>query len=367
MRDLQVQSIPDDSGILIPALDGARVTAARLCAAGRVAEASVVLSGDLTGGPEDVPLLYELAQIRLRQRDAVGAITLLENAATLAPLDGELHFALATACVCAGRRERAEAVCRLAVQAEPTHGRAQNLLGWLVMERGDATAALTHFRDALRHDPHSVDVQLNTGTALIRTGDYASARTLCEAMSERAPGHAGVWIQLGLACKALRDDAAARTAFQRAGASPIARVQLGQLALVHGDPTKVSPAPLVRVHLVDTLRDLLGIQPDFRTWSLRAALQAVAAAENGVVVMLRQAESPRMLADAVAGRHATVDGRFGTEHQDPAAPVLRTYGVGAQILKDLGVSRMRVLSAPKQLHGISAFGLEIESYVDADT
>ena len=43
--------------------------------------------------------------------------------------------------------------------------------------------------------------------------------------------------------------------------------------------------------------------------------------------------------------------------------VLRTYGVGAQILKDLGVRRMRVLSAPKQMHGISAFDLEIEGYV----
>ena len=43
--------------------------------------------------------------------------------------------------------------------------------------------------------------------------------------------------------------------------------------------------------------------------------------------------------------------------------VLRTYGIGAQILQDLGVQRMRVLSAPKQLHGISAFGLEIVDYV----
>jgi 3,4-dihydroxy 2-butanone 4-phosphate synthase/GTP cyclohydrolase II len=43
--------------------------------------------------------------------------------------------------------------------------------------------------------------------------------------------------------------------------------------------------------------------------------------------------------------------------------VLRTFGVGAQILKDLGVQRMRVLSAPKQMHGISAFGLEVEGYV----
>jgi 3,4-dihydroxy 2-butanone 4-phosphate synthase/GTP cyclohydrolase II len=47
--------------------------------------------------------------------------------------------------------------------------------------------------------------------------------------------------------------------------------------------------------------------------------------------------------------------------------VLRTYGIGAQILKDLGVRRMRVLSAPKQMHGISAFDLEVESYLGEET
>jgi 3,4-dihydroxy 2-butanone 4-phosphate synthase/GTP cyclohydrolase II len=43
--------------------------------------------------------------------------------------------------------------------------------------------------------------------------------------------------------------------------------------------------------------------------------------------------------------------------------VLRTYGIGAQILKDLGVTRMRVLSAPKQFHGLSGFDLEVVEYV----
>jgi 3,4-dihydroxy 2-butanone 4-phosphate synthase/GTP cyclohydrolase II len=46
------------------------------------------------------------------------------------------------------------------------------------------------------------------------------------------------------------------------------------------------------------------------------------------------------------------------------AQVLRTYGIGAQILRDLGITRMRVLSAPKQMHGLSAFGLEVDEYVD---
>jgi 3,4-dihydroxy 2-butanone 4-phosphate synthase/GTP cyclohydrolase II len=46
------------------------------------------------------------------------------------------------------------------------------------------------------------------------------------------------------------------------------------------------------------------------------------------------------------------------------ATVLRTYGIGAQILKDLGLKRMRVLSAPKQLQGLAAFDLEVTEYVD---
>jgi 3,4-dihydroxy 2-butanone 4-phosphate synthase/GTP cyclohydrolase II len=44
--------------------------------------------------------------------------------------------------------------------------------------------------------------------------------------------------------------------------------------------------------------------------------------------------------------------------------VVRTYGIGAQILQDLGLKRMRVLSSPKQLQGLSAFDLEVTSYVD---
>ena len=46
------------------------------------------------------------------------------------------------------------------------------------------------------------------------------------------------------------------------------------------------------------------------------------------------------------------------------ATVVRTYGIGAQILKDLGLTRMRVLSAPKQLQGLAAYDLEVTEYVD---
>jgi 3,4-dihydroxy 2-butanone 4-phosphate synthase/GTP cyclohydrolase II len=45
---------------------------------------------------------------------------------------------------------------------------------------------------------------------------------------------------------------------------------------------------------------------------------------------------------------------------------LRTYGIGAQILCDLGVRKMRVMSAPTSLHGISGFNLEVTEYVGRD-
>jgi len=47
-------------------------------------------------------------------------------------------------------------------------------------------------------------------------------------------------------------------------------------------------------------------------------------------------------------------------------PDLCTYGVGAQILLDLEVRKMRVLSAPKRMHGLSGFGLEVVEYINHD-
>jgi 3,4-dihydroxy 2-butanone 4-phosphate synthase/GTP cyclohydrolase II len=136
------------------------------------------------------------------------------------------------------------------------------------------------------------------------------------------------------------------------------------LALVRGDVAAAGAVPLVRVHLTDTLRDVLGVRNNVRAWSLRDAMRRIAASDCGVIVLLRDADTPRELADAVRALGAT-----HTVLRRPTSgggEVLRTYGVGAQILKDLGVQRMRVLSAPKQMHGISAFGLEIEGYADHD-
>ena len=120
--------------------------------------------------------------------------------------------------------------------------------------------------------------------------------------------------------------------------------------------------PLVRVHLADTLRDLCGVQGATRAWTLRAAMQRIVEAGNGVIILLRQLESARELADSLR-TFAAAPAVPAPEAAAAEGVVLRTFGVGAQILKDLGVQRMRVLSAPKQMHGLSAFGLEVEGYV----
>jgi 3,4-dihydroxy 2-butanone 4-phosphate synthase/GTP cyclohydrolase II len=137
------------------------------------------------------------------------------------------------------------------------------------------------------------------------------------------------------------------------------------LALAHGS-IDGNAAPLVRVHLADTLRDLLGLKGAPRAWTLRAAMQRIVEAGNGVVIILRQQESARELADAVRTFATPAAPAATNEAGGVDGEVLRTFGVGAQILKDLGVKRMRVLSAPKQMHGISAFGLEVEGYVGAE-
>ncbi|HWJ07386.1 MAG TPA: bifunctional 3,4-dihydroxy-2-butanone-4-phosphate synthase/GTP cyclohydrolase II [Steroidobacteraceae bacterium] len=131
------------------------------------------------------------------------------------------------------------------------------------------------------------------------------------------------------------------------------------LALVCGQPEREA-APLVRVHLKETVRDLIGVVEQGHSWSLRSAMQRIAREGSGIVVLLRPDESPLEIAEAVRSQE-----RPAAAPDSPRdAQVLRTYGIGAQILRDLGVRNMRVLSAPKQMHGLSAFGLEVAEYVD---
>ena len=134
------------------------------------------------------------------------------------------------------------------------------------------------------------------------------------------------------------------------------------LALVRGEIDAKTPT-LVRVHRQDTLGDVLGIRDPSLHRPLCDALEFIAAHGHGVVVVLRLEETARDLMHAVQA--------LGPDEPDRGIRQankmdFRTFGIGAQILRALGVRRMRVLGAPKHLHALSGFGLEIVEYVSAE-
>ncbi len=132
------------------------------------------------------------------------------------------------------------------------------------------------------------------------------------------------------------------------------------LALVKGEMRPDKPA-MVRVHLQNTLCDLFDNQRDCG-WPLRDAMKRISEEGEGVVIVLRQQED----ADTLV-RHIK-----DYEMMDKGIPIpekeksddLRTYGIGAQILIDLGVKKMKVLSSPKKMHALSGFELEVVEYVE---
>jgi len=132
------------------------------------------------------------------------------------------------------------------------------------------------------------------------------------------------------------------------------------LALVHGDLTAV-PEVLVRVHEPVTPLDLIVADPGTHSWPVGRALKKIAESSAGVMVMLNCAQSGEVLSQKMqrfASRHAATPAASDSSVKFD----LRTYGVGAQILRDLGVKRMRVLSAPRKMPSMAGFGLEVTGF-----
>ncbi len=130
------------------------------------------------------------------------------------------------------------------------------------------------------------------------------------------------------------------------------------LALTHGHWDRDTEV-LVRVHEPFTALDLLDAGPGGHSWPLPRALSALRAAPHGVAVLLNCTQQldalvSRLLPEAEPG---------------PAARQmdLRTYGVGAQILLDLGVTRMKLLGSPRRMPSMTGYGLEVTSFVAAQS
>jgi len=131
-------------------------------------------------------------------------------------------------------------------------------------------------------------------------------------------------------------------------------------ALIMGDVSPEEPT-LVRVHVQDSLCDLTASRRKDCGWPVGDAMEKIAGAGCGVVVILRQQERSADLLRRIREYQAKDKGEDLPRREHVAD--LRTYGLGAQILSDLGVRRMRVLSAPRKMHAISGFGLEVVDYV----
>lgn len=130
------------------------------------------------------------------------------------------------------------------------------------------------------------------------------------------------------------------------------------LALTLGKVCPEEPT-LVRVHNPDPLRDLLMVNQAGR-WSLRAAMAKVAEAGTGVVLLLGH---------QVGGEDLLAHVREITNTPAPVQKPTTTYstvGAGSQILRDLGVRKMRLMSAPMRFNAISGFDLEVVEYLPAE-
>ena len=128
------------------------------------------------------------------------------------------------------------------------------------------------------------------------------------------------------------------------------------LALVLG---KINPGneTLVRVHEPLSVLDLLDSASSAHSWGVGEALQAIQAAGTGVMVLMNCSQSGESLQAQLAGTPPARQGR---------SMDLRTYGIGAQILRDLGVGRMRLMAAPRKMPSMAGFGLEVSRYAERD-
>ncbi|WLF84121.1 bifunctional 3,4-dihydroxy-2-butanone-4-phosphate synthase/GTP cyclohydrolase II [Moraxella sp. ZY210820] len=130
------------------------------------------------------------------------------------------------------------------------------------------------------------------------------------------------------------------------------------VALVKGNPA--DGISTVRVHGFKPARDLLKIQQNNQSsWDIDRALQYIANSERGVFVWIGQEmqDLGQALGQVQQPTHAKSNSTLSRQYQ--------TIGVGAQILRDVGVQQMRLLSSPLKFNALSGFNLEVVEYISA--
>ena len=125
------------------------------------------------------------------------------------------------------------------------------------------------------------------------------------------------------------------------------------LALTLGE-VNAKDETLVRVHEPLSVLDLLDAGTGSHSWGVGETLSEIQRAGRGVMVLLNCSQSDEALQAQLAGNRPAKQGR---------SMDLRTYGIGAQILRDLGVGKMRLMAAPRKMPSMAGFGLEVTGYV----
>jgi 3,4-dihydroxy 2-butanone 4-phosphate synthase/GTP cyclohydrolase II len=115
---------------------------------------------------------------------------------------------------------------------------------------------------------------------------------------------------------------------------------------------------LVRVHEPLSVMDLLDADRSGHSWPLPSALAALQASPHGLAVLLNCGEDAQALIDQMQPPNETLT-------RQRSQMDLRTYGVGAQILRDLGVARMKLLGSPRRMPSMVGYGLEVTGFVAA--
>lgn len=134
------------------------------------------------------------------------------------------------------------------------------------------------------------------------------------------------------------------------------------IALVMGDIEPDKPT-LVRVHITDIATDLLGKEKkSLGSWTIHRAMEKVAEEGQGVVLLLGNQSSAASILDRIAvlsGQQVTAN-----KAQAQASKASRTVGIGSQILMELGVHKMRLLSPVKKYIALSGYKLEVVEYIE---
>ena len=130
------------------------------------------------------------------------------------------------------------------------------------------------------------------------------------------------------------------------------------LALVHGD-IRPELECLVRVHQPVSILDMLESRATTHSWTVASAMKAIKGAERGVMVLLNCGET----AEQLFTQFAALDKTDPRPSARAASMDLRTYGIGAQILKELGVSKMQLLASPRKMPSMTGFDLEVTGYL----